>query len=322
MAERQIRSIEEEMASKAALLERLRASTESLAVDCAGLQRDLEMWKSQCETCTRSRKGLEKDFAEARQEFAREKLKLQEASDGLKSRCAAREADLASVQEQITELKRQTTVRDTELTVKVSALEDFCKKTQAQLQSAKESLMATTESLAHQRTDAAQIAQENTQAVARLERDFEMKRREAAEANARLQQAPAQEAREGQEAREQYEGWREAHAQSLRQVQDESSLRLAHVEKERTRTEERYRSEIGDSQRHVVHHGKRVEALEHDFSRVKYLLNESLSNLNWVRQEREREEKDLGQTKRQLTEEVRSAGNALEAAKRNEATVQ
>ena len=68
-----------------------------------------------------------------RGDFARERLKLQELTDHIKSQNMAKESDLLLLSERLVQLRRDATVRDTDLSSKIEALEELLRETQGQL---------------------------------------------------------------------------------------------------------------------------------------------------------------------------------------------
>eukprot|EP00746_Dinoflagellata_sp_MGD_P154766 gnl/MRDRNA2_/MRDRNA2_85020_c0_seq1.p1 gnl/MRDRNA2_/MRDRNA2_85020_c0~~gnl/MRDRNA2_/MRDRNA2_85020_c0_seq1.p1 ORF type:complete len:951 (-),score=256.80 gnl/MRDRNA2_/MRDRNA2_85020_c0_seq1:111-2963(-) len=321
MAQQQIRTMDEELQAKERELDKLNTQVATTQQECDALTKDLEIWKSQYEAANKARQTLEKEFTEARQAFAKEKLKLQEQNDTLATQNTALETENKTTNDQLIEFKRMAMARDTEMTSRINALEDMLKDTQSQLSEAKNHLLETTDTLAKTTSDAASQQQRALEIQSHLERDLESKKHESLEERRRLEGLCEVERKAAMESKEQYERWRDAHVASLKQVQDESAGRMQSMEKEKVRIEDKYRTDLAEAHKQLTSQQKRVDALEHDLSRVRYLLSESQANLNWVKSEKEREEREVSVGKQQMAEEVKQITTALEGALRNEVTL-
>ena len=54
-----------------------------------------------------------------------------------------------------------------------------------------------------------------------------------------------------------------------------------------------------------------MKAQEQNVARVRYFLDESSSNLNWLQKERDREDRELSGVKLQTAQEVKNTGDML-----------
>merc|ERR1719271_1912637 len=101
-----LRQVEENHSGKCAELERLKQQFDALELEKSGVLRDMQMWKNQYQSATEVRQDLERDLAEARQEWSKEKLRLQEGLDDTSQTKQLLEADLKVTTEQFHEYKR------------------------------------------------------------------------------------------------------------------------------------------------------------------------------------------------------------------------
>lgn len=151
----------------------------------------------------------------------------------------------------------------------------------------------------------------------------------------RLEEAITNQARTAEEGQEQYERWRESHMSSLREAQalvqalndaqaqvqaqarDENATRAAVLEREK----ETCRSELSEGNRKLTDLQARLDASEQDLCRVRYLLSESQTSINWMKQEKERGEQEGQALQHRLQDDIKQMSSALENALRNEATL-
>merc|ERR1711933_608400 len=77
------------------------------------LSRDAQMWRSQNDAAKVSRTAVEKEFKEARQSFAGEKMKLQAAIDRLSSQTTSTEEEIKRTWDHIEEFRRLSGARET-----------------------------------------------------------------------------------------------------------------------------------------------------------------------------------------------------------------
>merc|ERR1719473_2092977 len=109
---------------KCAELERLKQQYDALELEKSGVLRDMSMWKNQYQSATEVRQDLERDLAESRQEWSKEKLRLQEGLDDTTQTKQLLEADLKVTTEQFHEYKRQTQQRETDAATRNHAFEE------------------------------------------------------------------------------------------------------------------------------------------------------------------------------------------------------
>lgn len=318
---KQVRAVEDEYRSNSGELARLRSDAENAEVEATALRQDLAQWKSRCDVADSARQQLEDEFAEERRDFSRERLGLLAAVDKLAPQIAASEAELKSLSEQFTEQKRVTLSHDTEMSSKATAMEELLKDTQSRYADAKSRLVEATETLDRTLADCTLNQQRMGAAQETLRTELEQRRREVGEELRQSEEQLAAERHEAAASAELSEQAREAHGVFVRHTQGEYEGRLAILERERVAAEERYHAESGGTQNELALLQERSGALERELERLRRLLSESEGNLHWVRQEKDREERESAFVREQLQDELHHVSSGLEAAISGEASV-
>merc|ERR1719453_646814 len=121
--QRHLRQVEESLSNKAAEMERAKQCTEALEMERASAARDLDMWKKQYTNATEMRQDLEREMAESRQEWGKERLRLQESIDDTQQARALVENDLQATTEAYHEYKRQAQQWEADATTRIYMVE-------------------------------------------------------------------------------------------------------------------------------------------------------------------------------------------------------
>eukprot|EP00927_Polykrikos_kofoidii_P054963 TRINITY_DN4928_c0_g1_i1.p1 TRINITY_DN4928_c0_g1~~TRINITY_DN4928_c0_g1_i1.p1 ORF type:complete len:1023 (-),score=183.85 TRINITY_DN4928_c0_g1_i1:168-3200(-) len=319
-ASEEIRSIESTMQMQASEAAKLETQAGTLSSEVEAMRSDLATWKARYEAASRARQGLEAELADARKDFARDRLRLQSAIDQMNPQNSAAEEELRTVTEQFKDAKRVLMLEETELKSRVGAIEDLVRDTQLALAEVNHRLAETvgvvdrTTAEAHESQRRAAVLQQH------LENDIEQKSREFAEERRRLEEQLASERDGAVKSREQSDQHREAHSLSFRRLQDECDSKVEMLERERLRAEEQHRVGRLQNRTLLAQQETRVEQLERDLNRVRLLLSESRSNLEWVRQERDRELREAGVVREHLHDELKNTSGALSALVHDESS--
>lgn len=299
----------------------LRAQHDSLLGHIAELRNEIADRKAACAKGSEERRIIENELAAARQEHHKERLKLQSAIDQLTPHSTATEKEINDITEQLTSQKRVVMAQDTEAASRIGALEELLKSTQAQLAEAKNRLVEATENLDRTHRDTGTHHQRQTESQVATQKDIAFKRQEASEEIRVLEEQVANERREVHENKEHLERWRSGHHASLRQHKDEGESKIALLEREKARMEESYRVDLTQTQKAILQQQQHLDMLEKDLGRVRHLLQESQSNLAWIRQEKEREEQESAAVRVHLDDEVKILSTSVHAAASTEATL-
>jgi hypothetical protein len=107
----------------------------------------------------------------------------------------------------------------------------------------------------------------------------------------------------------------------MRRTEDDSKIKLDAAEHNRVRTEETRKADLAEAGGAVADQQRWCNTLEQDLNHVRNQLAESEANLDWLREEFERDEHDKSVTLRQLGDDARSTEAALERAIREDATL-
>merc|ERR1719453_386737 len=145
--QRHLRQVEEQFSNRTAEMERVKQATEALDMERASAMRDLEMWKKQYGNATEMRQELEREVAEQRQEWGKERLRLQESIDDTQQARAVLEDDLHATTEAYHEYKRQAQQWEADATSRIYMLEDNVRNREAQVQEYMGNLVEQTEAL-------------------------------------------------------------------------------------------------------------------------------------------------------------------------------
>lgn len=295
----------------------LRAQEASVSEDATAMRRDLEQSKVQSQTATNMKEVLETDLTDVRKEFADVRGRLQGSVDRLELQKSTLEAEVQSTNDRLREVHRACGDRDADHGRHADALELGIRDRDARLEDKERKLVEVREQVAVAEAESvAQICrvQELQASLEALGHSSAEDRRRFEEERRRLDADVANSGRLAQDGQSQYEQWRDAHMVSLRQLQDTSQAKHGTTEKER----DSCREELAEASRELFDMRARVESNEQEVLRVRYLLNESQSNVNFVKQEREREEHNYSEKSGHLREEAMQMSGALEAAMRNE----
>eukprot|EP00747_Dinoflagellata_sp_TGD_P021983 gnl/TRDRNA2_/TRDRNA2_128831_c0_seq2.p1 gnl/TRDRNA2_/TRDRNA2_128831_c0~~gnl/TRDRNA2_/TRDRNA2_128831_c0_seq2.p1 ORF type:complete len:1008 (+),score=235.61 gnl/TRDRNA2_/TRDRNA2_128831_c0_seq2:223-3024(+) len=310
VAEQQSRQGEAELAQARALASAAEEATERL-------RHDLQQSKSELDDAGAMRKALEGQLADAKEELASDRSKLQSEIDSLEHAKTALEAESQAMHDRLLEVTKACTDRDAERTRISGALEAGIRDRDLRLEERERKLVEARDAAAEAAAEAAVQRQRNAEITTTLEavtRDATEERRRLEEERHRLEETISAQSRTAQEAHVNYERWRESHMLSLRQVQEETVSKVNALDREK----EICSSELTDSLKKLAETQARLEASEEDCNRIRYLLNESQSNISWVKQEKERSQDEGLAIKAQLQEEVKQVSGALESAMRNE----
>merc|ERR1719353_2658159 len=220
-----LRQVEENHSSKCAELERLKQQYDALELEKSGVMRDMTMWKNQYQSATEVRQDLERDLAEARQEWSKEKLRLQEGLDDTTQTKQLLEADLKVTTEQFHEYKRQTQQRETDAATRNHAFEEQLRQRENQVADIMAQLVDQQDFAQKLKAELSTEQQRSAEKQSRMEAELEQRTAEKQEKARHLEHAMRTNQQELAEAKEQYDRWREAHVHSLKQIQDESQLK-------------------------------------------------------------------------------------------------
>jgi len=313
VAGRHLQAMEEAKLQQEEALQALHVQIDATVTECESLERDSAMWSSQHDVAKVSRQALEKELTEARQSAALERMQLQAATGQGTVETAAIQGDVQKVEEHLEDFRRTAGAWETDHGTRLAAAEAALKDEEQELAEFKRRLCEADEARARAEDEAA-ARRQAADVEAALARVLETRRGEAAEARERLANTLSDLQQGSKRAREDLEKERESGTALLRRAQDETRSKLGFAEHSRVRAEESCRASVEEAGEDAAQKLKQCDALEHDLSRIKYLLNESEANLAWVRQELEREDCEGSSRLHQLTEEVATARAALEKA--------
>merc|ERR1719197_2208955 len=310
-----LRQVEENHSGKCAELERLKQHFDALELEKSGVLRDMNMWKNQYQSATEVRQDLERDLAEARQEWSKEKLRLQEGLDDTTQTKQLLEADLKVTTEQFHEYKRQTQQRETDAATRNHAFEEQLRQRENQVADIMAQLVDQQDFAQKLKTELASEQQRSAEKQSRMEAELEQRTAEKQDIARRLEQTIITERKELAEAKEQYDRWREAHVHSLKQIQDESQLKVAAVEKDKQLLEERLRGELADSIAKLEDGKKKRESLETEIQNVYKNLSKAQQDTNLSRSKVEQFERELANVKEKSSQELKALNHQLSDAR-------
>lgn len=315
---RQLQAMEELMQRDEEALQALRAQIGIIGSESESMSRDIAMWHSQHDGTKASRSSVEKELAEARQTFSGERLKLQASIDRLLGQTQATEDEVWRTREQLDEFRRVAVTRETEQVTRSGAADVVVRDSQEQLAEFKRRLLDLVEMRARVEGEISSERQRSLEVQATLEQELDARKKVAAEDRKRLSDALALEQRATEQAKLELERDKDSSMAALRRVQEESRSKLGAAERERARVEETCRAETIGATESVAQQQKYTDALEQDLNRLRYLTTESESNLAWVRQELDREERESRLVLRQSDDSVRVIAEGLEKAMRED----
>eukprot|EP00929_Paragymnodinium_shiwhaense_P013280 TRINITY_DN121143_c0_g1_i1.p1 TRINITY_DN121143_c0_g1~~TRINITY_DN121143_c0_g1_i1.p1 ORF type:complete len:979 (+),score=364.24 TRINITY_DN121143_c0_g1_i1:125-3061(+) len=297
----------------------LQAHIDGLRETSQASRTEIQALRSGYEAACMGRQQLEAEMAEARKEFLAEQLHFQALSERTSRDVASMESEVRVVADRFVESKRLTLSRENELTSRIGALEDLARETQAQLMDTRQRLGETDAAIERLHLEAGEAQRRAATAEAELEEELRRKRGDLAQEKQRLEEQVASERHSAISTVKEAERRRESQAASLRQLQDECNAKLVLLERERARAEDQHLADLAHIQKDGVAQQSGVEQLDRDLTHVRLLLAESQSNLSWVRQERQRQEKEAQATKDRLGDELKHASDALVSAINEEA---
>eukprot|EP00928_Gymnodinium_smaydae_P040306 TRINITY_DN27349_c0_g9_i1.p1 TRINITY_DN27349_c0_g9~~TRINITY_DN27349_c0_g9_i1.p1 ORF type:complete len:932 (+),score=257.17 TRINITY_DN27349_c0_g9_i1:60-2855(+) len=318
----EVQALEMRLSDLAANAARHQTQGDALTGECEAMVADLAAVRLQYSSASSAREALEQELANARKEFAHERLKLQAAIEEIGPQNASAEAELHSLDEKFHAFKRDVLSQETELASRVGALEDLVRDAQRQLVDARTRLAETQDAVARAAADAIESERRERELQSEGEGKLERRRRELDEERRQLETQLANERHSAATSCEQSEQQCEAHANSLRQAREDCVARIAALEREKATTVEAHQEEVARTRREAQERRGRIEALERDLSRVRLLYTESQGNLKWVRQEREREQRESGTLRDRLEDERKYAAGGLSIAIEEEASAE
>jgi len=318
---KQLRALEDEGSSRQTELERVQQRCEGLKQAKASLERDVALWKQQLESLSEAKREVERDYTAARDQWASDTMTLQESLDHVQQRRDILERDYERVSEEFALFKARSSTKEAHSATKIQELQRALEDCHSRLDEAKTSLTESSDALTRARSEAAESKRLLSDTQYTTDRQVETLRREYHEERTRLEEQISSERNQTHEIRDQYDRWKQAHEQALRQLQEESEAKVATLERERSRWEERYRSETTDAQRHASSSSKKCEELEQELLRVRQLLEASESNLELLKGAKDSDDREFSTLKGTLLEERRGLASQLESAKRREASL-
>jgi len=303
--QRHLRQVEESLSNKAAEMERAKQSTEALEMERASAARDLEMWKKQYTHATEMRQELEKEMAESRQEWGKERLRLQESIDDTQQARALVENDLQASTEAYTEYKRQAQQWEADATTRIYVLEDTNAELRRQLEQSMQSLTEQHEALAKLKAEYTSSSTKQAERISRIEDDLAHSVQEKKDLEQRLQHTIETERRELQESKDQYERWRDAHAYSLKQVQNEALQRVEDMQRERNAADERYRAELAEERRAVEMSKRTSSSLDQEVAGLRKQAQKAQQDLQLTKAQYDKVQRELEQVRHASQMEVK-----------------
>jgi len=321
LLEFQIKSLDEVLGEKNQQHERLMKMMESLQNECGVLERDVAIWKSTFDQAVRNRHDLEREYAQCRQEWARQKLTVIETTETNESKRGTLETELKFLTDSFVEQKRTAASRETELASRIHAFEDVLKTTKAHSAEAQASLTDVVEAINKTKSEASLQLQISTETCCQLERDLEQKKSEWEDERRRLDICLENERRDASDSREKYERWREHHALALKQVSDENSAKMTALESDRQAKQEAFSAEEHALQLELQQNNAKVEHLKAEAARLRHSVQDSNNKFTTIRHEVEREEREMNFQHSQYYEELKQLAAQVEESKRNEATI-
>eukprot|EP00397_Hematodinium_sp_SG-2012_P004014 GEMP01004025.1.p1 GENE.GEMP01004025.1~~GEMP01004025.1.p1 ORF type:complete len:939 (+),score=279.37 GEMP01004025.1:79-2895(+) len=321
LGRQQLAALADMISSREADLERKKQQCEAVTTENNALERDVQMWKNMFEQCNKQRQDQERDLAHLRQEWTRQRLSVQETTDITEQKRQTAENDFEIMSSQFVEFKRQSSARETEIASRIGALEDMLKTTKYHLADGKSQLSDTTEALRKIKTDSLAGNQKQMEAIHKLERDLDQQNLEWQDEKKRLDSAIETERRNTSEHRERYDKWKETHANALRQIQEDTTVRLQNYEREKNRLTDKYRQEVDHAKKDLELNQRKVDQLRDQISRSRNSYHESQGALESIKRETERNERSLSVMKHQHSDELRTVQSASDAARKSEVSM-
>jgi len=217
--------------------------------------------------------------------------------------------------EQFHEYKRQSQQRETDFSTRVHAFEETLRQREGQLSEYMNQLMDVQEQSMRGKTELESEKSRAADMRSRLEAELEQRTAEKLDLSRRLEHTIVSERRELAESKEQYERWREAHVYSLKQVQDESSLKVSTLEKEKQMLEDRLRAELADEKNKTEAARRKAEGLEQEMQSTHKLMQKSQQETGAARSQIEKYEREMQTLREKTAQEAKSLTHALSDAR-------
>lgn len=313
-AQEQIGTAEAELAAQSSEIYKLNSQNELIDAEIDALRNELEAWKAEYVKASGERQELEERFASGRKDFAQEKLRLQAAIGQVGPRSATVEAEIRAASKRLAEERRLDLTQGTEQVSRISEFEDLLRSTQSQLMDARARLAETTDTLKGAEGDLELHRQRAVDAQAGFEGELERKRREVDAEIRQLEEQLATERHSAHTSQAQSEQWRGAQQMSLRQLREECGAKVALLEKEKIRAQEKHGADVVQARKDIAQQQKRMESMEQDLQRLQTQLTESQAKLSWARQEREQEDREAKLACERLEDELRKVSSGLSLA--------
>eukprot|EP00927_Polykrikos_kofoidii_P013273 TRINITY_DN15786_c0_g1_i1.p1 TRINITY_DN15786_c0_g1~~TRINITY_DN15786_c0_g1_i1.p1 ORF type:complete len:1478 (+),score=300.18 TRINITY_DN15786_c0_g1_i1:138-4571(+) len=314
------RQFEEQVALIENQLTDVRSKADGHSEDATSLRRALEQHREEINDHHIARKATESHLGATKAELAEERARLQAQVDSLEIHRRQLDSEVQSQQARLYDETRCHAEHHAKHERLCGALETSVQERQVRIEEGELRLLEVRQAVAEVTAEANVHKQRAAALQASLERTtqeaFE-ERRILEDERRRLEDAITNHVKTASESQEQYERWCESHINSLRQVQDESMARVTALDSDK----EVCRTELLDRENRLVETQTRLDAAEQDLSRIRYLLNESQTTVNHVRQEKLREENDHAAAREQLQQELKQVSSALENALRIEVTL-
>jgi len=319
-ARRQVASMEEVLRERNTESQEIQRQLEAQTAEAEAMEQEMETHKARYEAATSARQRIEHDFAEARKEYGRERLKIQASLEQTGPQSAASEVHTRLANERYTEYKRVSTSHAAVFGSRVGALEDLVRDTQRQHAEARNRALETSDAVERAAADCADAQLRARETQEELELQLARRRKEFADERKRLQEQLASERQTALQSMEQSEQRREVQAVSLRQMQDECSVQVFALERDRATAEEQLRSAMEQIKKDHSAQEAHVQTLDRDLGRVRLLLSDSQANLVWVQQEREREQREVAALHERFEDDLKHASGELQAVTAEEAS--
>jgi len=318
---RELQEMEEAVDRDEEALQALRTQCSFVNGEIDSHGRDSHMWRSQNDAAKASRGAVEKEFKEARQTYAGERLKLQAAIDRLEGRTASTEDEIKRTWDHINEFRRLSGARETEQVTRTGAAESLVREAQEQLANLKKYFVEAVDARNRAESEVSCARQRALEVQGELEQDLDKQRQITEEEKQRRAEQLAIDTRATNQARDQLDREKETSVAMLRRMQEESRSKLGAAERERVRIEETCRADNVGASESVLQQQKYADSLEHDLHRLRYLLTESEANYAWVKQELDREERETGLNLRQLQNDSQTTAAELEKAVKSDSAL-
>jgi len=185
--QQQIREVSADLHQKNNELDRLLTTNKGLEQDLLHNNKDLAMWKSQYNAAIHQKQEVEIEASNLKSELARDKFGFQERNKHLEVKNTELEQDLQVTSQQFAELKKETVIRDSELSSQVATMTKGLREAESDNGDARKRLTDAADALRRVQQDAQTQHQRTLEAKASLERALGGKLAEAAGEKRRLE---------------------------------------------------------------------------------------------------------------------------------------